>query len=1072
MRRLFILLAAFLLACAHLAPAPPSPPAPEAAPPGPTEPPPPRMLEGAELVGALPARPDLVPCGERLCWRASAGPEYPILRARERDWLELGTELGPLRSSWGLLAASNSDPLRDLPQMLANAKAAGLRADDLIFYEEELSGGYLVGPHLYVIREGVLREIGRADLAAKSRKEHARARERVERAVGALVESLPRAKLQPESRPAVASILAQITLEDTQTNLDYAPPSFVRRLVRFGWLSALGAPPALCEELRRAVIEAEKLRPVARYTSHDSTFELVEDAYGARVWTLATPRRVGYSLIAEAPAYYTNGKSTRLVVHLPIGADPLRDAARYQSAELYAGANRLAAWDPGHGLTADDATWRSAFPTKGEGVEWAALPDALPPHVLVTAPNGDVFALATRFGVVHPAHGGSESPEEAEAFYAEAARALPDAAHLDLIGEYLLIYAFDSPDPRNPALLGTRMVSGDIHQTAEQTLATTTGGLMRGDCDDLSELDQEIAERQGRNAQMIGLPAHAALAWAEKQPDGSWLTYILQTGQPLAFPGATLPDSLELTYKSFGSSELFDRTKLEILLRFSGENTRSSWYLSWRIFADPDYARTMIDVQRDWHFQTYQRAIVKMTDLVAAGDQDPANYTELAGLYHYTGQYQLAADALSEAIARTDPGQTRVSMEIDRVVALASADKKDDARALARELREHEIPELEDKMGLRLAEAKLSLADAVVVENCDLALALDILANDVTPETSDAIDTLVQTLKKKNIDMESWRLQTEPVRDRLRWYVSSSIALLFATREGELADSAARAVLTGTSLRWVKELGFRELDPAESPLSRYAVLGRLLEATSDPNQVLARIEAAPLPADPKIDHAQRSDGPEQLARDFSFIRISPAFWSSELAALFAKEKKALDPARVVDLARRAAQARDEADSLGLDHRSFEQELREIRLVTALVSGDEPKLRAELRDIKQENDRRIRMNAASWIATVARFQTVPRFARIVEIWREEVDYKPMWFWIAWNAALAGATDHALLVARTAAREFRDDRAFVEEYQFMQRRFTGPQAGGTPPRAAEKRTRPLESLRRSDTASPPG
>src|SRR5262249_29781229 len=286
-------------------------------------------------------------------------------------------------------------------------------------------------------------------------------------------------------------------LEDSQTNFDYVPPSFARRLVRFGWLSALGAPPALCDELRRAVIEAERLRPVARYTGRDSTFELVEDAYGARVWTLATPRRVGYSRVAAAPAYYTNGKSTRLVVHLPTGTDPLHDAARYQSAELFAGADQLAAWDPAHGFAADDDSWRSAFPTKGEGVEWAALPDALPAHVLITAPNGDVLALATRFGVVHPAHGGVESVADAEKFYAEAARALPDAAHLDLIGEYLLVYAFDSPDPRNPALLGTRMVSGDIHQTAEQTLATTTGGMMRGDCDDLSELDQEIAERQG-----------------------------------------------------------------------------------------------------------------------------------------------------------------------------------------------------------------------------------------------------------------------------------------------------------------------------------------------------------------------------------------------------------------------------------------------------------------------------------------------------------------------------------------------------------------------------------------------
>jgi hypothetical protein len=370
-------------------------------------------------------------------------------------------------------------------------------------------------------------------------------------------------------------------------------------------------------------------------------------------------------------------------------------------------------------------------------------------------------------------------------------------------------------------------------------------------------------------------------------------------------------------------------------------------------------------------------------------------------------------------------------------------------------------------MGSRLDEAKLSLADAAMVERCDLALALDILANDLTPAVNAEIDTLAESLRAEKIDMESWRLQTEPLRDRLRWYVASSVSLLFATREGELSGSAARAALAGATRSWIRELAFREIDPSESPLSRYAVIGRLLEATSDPEQVLARIEAAPPPADPAIDHTQRGDGPEQLERDLSFIRISPTFWGSELSALFAKEKHELDRERVADLARRAHQARDEARALGLDHRSFEHELRELRLVTALVSGDEPKLRVELREIKLENDRRVRMNAASWIAGVARFQTVPRFARVVEIWREEVDYKPMWFWIAWSAALNGATDHALLVARTAVRECRDDRAFAEEYQFMQRRFTAPPAAGKPPPASATRSSPPESRRRGGT-----
>jgi hypothetical protein len=865
--------------------------------------------------------------------------------------------------------------------------------------------------------------------------------------------------------------VAQISLEDAQTNPDYVPPSFARRLVRAGWLGELGAPPALTKELRAAVVEAEVLRPVARYEGRGGRFELVEDAYGSRVWTLSTPERVGYSRLAQAPAYYTNGPATRLVVRLPVGLNPLRDAARYRSVELWNGPEQIATWSAAGGLAAPDAAdWRRAFPTTGEGVEWAALPDALPPHLLISAPNGDVLALATGHGVVYPAASGK--PAEADRFYGEAAKALPDAAHLDLIGEYLLMYAYDSPDPRQPLLIGTRTVSGDIHQTAAQTLATTAGGMMRGDCDDLSELDQEIAERQGRNAQMIGLPAHAALVWAEPRPGDTWITYLLQTGQPLGFEAPTLPDSLELAYKSFGSGELFDRTKLEVLLRFSGENTRSSWYLSWRIFADPAYAQTMIDVQRDWHFQTYQRAIVKMQELVASGDEDPANYTELAGLYHYTGQYALGADALAVAIAKSEPGETRLSMQIDRVVALASADQCDAARALARELRDDEIPALEEKAAGRLDEARLSLVDSLMVERCDPGLALEILAHDVTPQFDEQLTALVESLRVEKLDMETWRVQTDPMRDRLRWYVASSVAVLSATRDGELAHSPDRAVITAASWRWVDQLAFRELDPADSALSRYAVIGRLLEASADdPNQVLAQIEAAPLPpASPVLEPAIRAEGDAQRERDLELVRISPTFWSSELATLFAKENATLDPARVTDLAKRAEQAHADARALGLDHRSFEHELRELRLVVALCSGDERALRAQLHEIKLENDRRVRMNAASWIAAVARFQTMPQFARVVEIWKEEVDYKPMWFWIAWSAALNGATDHALLVARTAAREFRDDRAFAEEYQFMQRRFAAPPAAETPRPASDTRPSPPESLRPAETAHP--
>ena len=1073
MRRLAAAAAAvFLVACAR-APgsalqtgeAPPE--VPRSASDVPAPEPAPRQVEGGEVASVLPSRPYLVSRGARVFWRAAPGHEYEIVRARERDWLLLATEIGELRASWGLLAEWNPAPLRDLPAMLGHARAAELRGEDLLLYEDELTGAYLIGRDLYVVREGVLRESAREPLAQATRATHELGRERLAQAVQSLVAVLPQTPIAPESRSAVADILAQLTLQDAQGSLNFVPPSFARRLVRAGWLEVLHAPRAQTAELREAVLQAERMLPTARFGAQASRMELVEDSFGNRVWTLATRERVGYAQLAPPPAYYTNTALVRLVVRLPRGSDPLRDAARWQEAELFKGADRIAFWSAAQHLEFSETTWRRAFPTTGDGVEWAALRDALPPHIVVTAPNGDVLALVTAHGRLDPAKSGRAA--DAETFYREAARALPDAAHLDLIGQYLLVYTFDSPDPRHPLLLGTRTVSGDVHQTASQTLATQAGGMMRGDCDDLSELYQEIAARQGRVAHMIGLPAHAALAWAEPLDGGAWVTYVLQTGQPLVFPGATLEDSLELAYKSFGSGELFDLTKLEVLLRFSGENTRSSWFLSSRIFEDAQYARTMIDVQRDWHFQTYQSAIEKMRRLIASGDSDASNYTELAGLYHYTGQYDYAAQALADAIARTPASETRVSMSVDRVIALLEAGQLAEGRALARELRDAQIPMLEEAMGTPLLDPRLALADALQVERGDLALALEVMAQEVKPAIEDEIARLAASLKDEKVDLELWRAQTETARGQIRWYVASGISLLLATRDGELASRPERAEIASGISDWIAELAFRELDPAESPLTRYAVIARFYEARFGPDEILARIETAQLPADGSIDHALRGAGEAQVERDLSFARISPTFWASELAALFAKERSTLDVERVARLARRSVQAREEARALDLDHRAFEREAREVRLIAALALGDEPALRSLLREIKLENDRRERMSAASWIATASRFQTMSRFARVVAIWREEVDYKPMWFWIAWSAALNGATDQALLVAKSAASEYPDDRAFVEEYRFMKRRFAAPPSAGRLKPGASTRSSMPESSRRSGTAS---
>ncbi len=111
---------------------------------------------------------------------------------------------------------------------------------------------------------------------------------------------------------------------------------------------------------------------------------------------------------------------------------------------------------------------------------------------------------STRDWSIH--RGGSRSA--AREFLEEAANALTDWAHLDLIGEYLWSYAYPSPDPRFPGMIGTKQFNGDVQQTVWQSCSTSLGGRMHGDCVDIAEVYQAILELQHRNPVIIGLPLH------------------------------------------------------------------------------------------------------------------------------------------------------------------------------------------------------------------------------------------------------------------------------------------------------------------------------------------------------------------------------------------------------------------------------------------------------------------------------------------------------------------------------------------------------------------------------------
>src|SRR5262249_25373132 len=148
------------------------------------------------------------------------------------------------------------------------------------------------------------------------------------------------------------------------------------------------------------------------------------DALGHELWLLATSERSAYARPTSPPAYFYDVKPLELVVRLPAGADPLADAERWSSAEVWSNEGRIARWADG-ALESDPQRGRRAYPLGTASADPGQLSDALPPHIAVLGPDGDVLALVTAHGELRPAPDGEK--QVAERFFDDAARVLPDA---------------------------------------------------------------------------------------------------------------------------------------------------------------------------------------------------------------------------------------------------------------------------------------------------------------------------------------------------------------------------------------------------------------------------------------------------------------------------------------------------------------------------------------------------------------------------------------------------------------------------------------------------------------------
>lgn len=982
-----------------------------------------------DLLARLPESKVLAVRGDELRCEVEGGPSYRVLDAAEGlAVLDVGGQRLPV--SGALLTFDAAEHLRRLPELVRLADAAGVPLASLGYRFAPLLGAHLKGEDAVVVPEGVGR---RQEVPEYDVREAPRVLRQADKDLAATVGSSP---LNAAGQEAMRRFLGILHLRDAQVQSETGalPPTAARRMVRAGWLSGFGLDAAGVQGVLDAVGAAEALHATKLYRG-EGGLELAElrDCFGPAGVTLRSPQRSGYVVPAPSPEFYEGGAKVLVAVTLALGSDPQDPMAEIEAAEAFIGDRALAQWQRGGTLTVDAAAWRASLPPAARTPREDLLPGSLPPHIVVTTLHGDVRLLVTQQGVLRPPR--DASPAESERFLTDASAVLPDAAHLDLIGNYLFRYAFDSPDPRFPLLVGDQTVNGEIHQDALQTLQTVTNGVVRGDCDDLAELYLTILQRQGKFGHLMSLPRHCAVCWA--QPDGErWVTRVLQTGPALEFTADQLSKSLVQAYQKFSGGEVVDPNQLGILLRFSGENVRTPYVLGWRIFGDRKYSDVMVDVQRDWHFHTYRHGFEKMKALVAAGDEDNANYRELSGLCQSTGQFAASAEFLQAAIGRVKEPDAAVNLAVERVSDLFECGRRDEARALVQDILDRMLPAAEDALGPAVPAMTLQLVGRVLLHEGNADLAARALRDFVAKPAHERLVLCYRYLTSRQFDANEWASSAvlAQSRDLLQTYAGSLIECL--DQGGLPLARELRGELESVD-NWLAAVAFRAPVEPSDVLQAYAATARYWQAVLGQERFAALLASGSDLADGKPSTQQRGAGFSQLVEDLPWIRISVDYWVGELQDQFGRHAKRFVAERALSIADSLLQAHDRAAAAKLFHPRQELFVALARLTKALLQKDEAGLRELFHFIHEQNDKPLRDLATRWLGDVAPVLDLDWFDRVLVAWREEVDFKPSYFGIAWGAMLARGPEHALRAAKLAAERYADDPAFVAEYAFMRK-----------------------------------
>lgn len=862
---------------------------------------------------------------------------------------------------------------------------------------------------------------------------------------------------------AIGRTLQRATALAADDTIDITP-RHARRILADGWLEQVSRDlgddtelEALASAVTAAVADAIAMRPngLTGYQSIADNRHLMIDyanAYDDAARLIQLPDLTAAVIQPPEPVYQSQAGEAlsrhQTMVQVATDADlrlsEVLDADPIK-AQLVSDDGVLLEWTAAAGLSVI-GDWRAIAPDRGRHYHEAVVKGVMPPHLVLTTPQGHLRHLLVEGGQIDFPHAGRNTPPMID----QLAATMDTIPKLALYGEYAWEYVFDTPDPSLPALIGSNEYNADIHSTAAQSMATMVGGICRGDCDDLAEFYGAVLDRQDTHALIASLPGHAALVAARplglardgglgKSQGDRWSVVVLQTGNPLEFRGTTLPEALDATYRWFGD-DTFDPAQVGVLLRFDDEPIRSGHILSWRIYAEPDYAAALIDIQRDWHYAAYGTAIDKTQAIIDAGDHDTANYRELSGLYRATGQWSLAADVHAEAIERTpaEDAFSRAWATLELIGFLTAAERFEEARTTTEAWLSEQLPQLGDldAIGLQLGLNLLgSLGDTDELRDLRFRVAEQFLLE----ELGDRVRGTIGYLTGERFSQRGWDNASD-WRWQLSAAYSSAVALLQEHTPAEIASTPLlieMAELTADYAThvapWMTDTEIEVVDGIFSAATHaYAMLGRenYLSLAFDLLE-----SGEPIKLELSDDLRKRAPVFAQHLADLPWVVTSPEFYYNNLSYLFDDPEVPFDS----DLAQRFLShlpaARERAEQLGALTYGQRQTFVQTELLASIINQDRAALAAQFADLAASNDQWRRETAAQIIAMVASHTEPAWFAEILATWHTELDDRPSAMMIAWHCVLYEAPAAAVLAAEAAVSRYPDEPMYQREVAFL-------------------------------------